>query len=557
MRLTLRHKLYGLATLGLVASVAVGYSGVSSISRVSAGITEVAATGPVIRAHMEASSFLDATRNDVSHVLTFTDDAQDNAVSELTQHAALLREREAHAVSIVQSPEIRSLLQQESTLINNYLVQADELKDMRKNPAAAGAKIGGFLQSYQDLRDSIDKLNDKLEDRAKATDASAHQIERFAQISTGVVCAVCSLLLFFITFNTAQSISRRLAVVLGSLKAMASGDLTEHVEYSSEDELGEIADWINQSLDKLHETIATVRSSTEQVAEASLAMQAASAKSAEQSRVQSGETTEIDAAMQQTKSSIAEVSAHSSRAAEAARRAADAAHKGGLIVEDALEEMKHISKVVGQSAENVSQLGDSSRQIGEISNVIDDIANQTNLLALNAAIEAARAGEQGRGFAVVADEVRKLADRTTQATREIGQKIEDIRRVTEAAILSMQSGTQRTAVGAEKTSKAGDALSEIIRVSEEVGQLVGQIDASVSHQTDASTRMEAHIAQVATISQDSLTLSEKVAQDGSALSDMAEDLKRLVAQFKIREQSITSAPASGKARAMAAGASSL
>jgi len=535
MQFALRHKLYGLAGLGVVASVAIGISGVSSIERVAGGISEVAAVGPVIRSHMEAASFLEATRSDVSHMLTLTDEAQESAVSELEQHAALMREREARALAAVRSAEVRGLLAEESRMIESYLGQTDELKGLRKSPAEAAAKIGPFLQSYQELRDSLDKVNDQLEERAKATEAESRTVVRFAALITISVAGICSLLMFGFTFSTARSINRRLGDLLSGLEKVAAGDLTKHVESISVDELGEVAHWLNRSVDKLHDAIFRVRYNTEQVADASRKIQLDAASSVDKARIECDEARQIDVAMRESKAAVAEVASNSGRAAEAAQRAADAAHNGGTTVEQALEEMKQLSSVVSDTAKNVAELGQGSREIGEISNVIDDIANQTNLLALNAAIEAARAGEQGRGFAVVADEVRKLADRTTQATREIGQKIEHIRRITQVTIESMQRGTERAAVGAERTAKAGSALKEIIRVAEEVGAMVGEIDASSTQQANAVASMEQHVVKVAKTSEDSVEVAELAAKESSTLSEKAEDLRQLVGQFKLRE----------------------
>jgi len=551
MRLTVRHKLYGMATLGVVASVATGISGVSSIERVAAGITEVAAVAPVIRNHMEAGSFLEATRTDVSHMLTLSGDAQDSAVSELEQHASLLREREGRAVAAVRNAEVRLLLQQESKMIESYLEQADGLKAVRKKPADAAARIGPFLQSYQELRDSLDKVNDKIEERSKATDAQARTLVRFATSSTISVAGFCSLLMFGFTFATARSISRRLSVLLKGLERVAAGDLTARVPSNSTDELGQVAHRLNQSVDKLHDAISRVRSNTEQVADACRKIHVDASSSLQKARIECDEATQIDLAMQQSKAAVAEVSNHSNRAAEAAQRAAEVAHSGGTIVEQALEEMQQLSGVVTDSAKNVAELGEGSREIGAISNLIDDIARQTNLLAFNAAIEAARAGERGRGFAVVADEVRKLANRTKQATLEIGQKIEEIRRITQLTVESMQRGTQRAAAGTEKTAKAGSALKEIIHVAEQVGSMVSEIEASSAEQSKAAANVESHVSKVAVTSQASVEVAELAAQEASTLSEKAEDLRQLVGQFTLAE---AAAPVSRDLPGMAVGA---
>src|SRR5271155_3773337 len=156
-------------------------------------------------------------------------------------------------------------------------------------------------------------------------------------------------------------------------------------------------------------------------------------------------------------STVREVSANSTKAAESAQAAAETAREGGVIVEDTLTRMRSIANAVRETAAKVQELGIRSDQIGRIIGVIDDIADQTNLLALNAAIEAARAGEQGRGFAVVADEVRKLAERTTSATKEVAQMVQGIQAGTKTAVAAMREGTQQVQQGVETTSRAGDS----------------------------------------------------------------------------------------------------
>src|SRR5437660_3794754 len=161
-------------------------------------------------------------------------------------------------------------------------------------------------------------------------------------------------------------------------------------------------------------------------------------------------------------STVLRVSENSNKAAEAARQATESARRGGDNVEETLSRMRAIADSVSDTAKKMDELGKSSDQIGQIVGVINDIADQTNLLALNAAIEAARAGEQGRGFAVVADEVRKLAERTTTATKEIAQMIETVQQETKLAVSAMEEGTRQVEEGVRTTNKAGEALREII-----------------------------------------------------------------------------------------------
>jgi len=187
---------------------------------------------------------------------------------------------------------------------------------------------------------------------------------------------------------------------------------------------------------------------------------------------------------------------------------------------------------VGASATKMEELGKSSDQIGRIISVIDDIADQTNLLALNAAIEAARAGEQGRGFAVVADEVRKLAERTSNATKEIAQMIKSIQSETKNAVKAMQAGNMQVEQGLVTTAQAGESLGEIIQMAHQVGEMVLHIATAASQQSGATEEVSGNMEQISRISQDAAVGAQQTAKACHDLSGLALDLQSLVGQFK-------------------------
>ena len=197
--------------------------------------------------------------------------------------------------------------------------------------------------------------------------------------------------------------------------------------------------------------------------------------------------------------------------------------------------MNRIAEVVRKSAETVQALGKSSDQIGEIVQVIDDIADQTNLLALNAAIEAARAGEQGRGFAVVADEVRKLAERTTKATKEIATMIKQIQKDTSGAVESMEEGTKEVEVGKQLAEKAGKSLQEIIHGAEQVVDIVTQVAAASEEQSSAAEQISKNIESISSVTQESASGIQQIAHASEDLNRLTLNLQELVARFKVDE----------------------
>ena len=195
--------------------------------------------------------------------------------------------------------------------------------------------------------------------------------------------------------------------------------------------------------------------------------------------------------------------------------------------------VKAIAQTVSESAGLMTSLGERSKQIGDIVSVIKDIADQTNLLALNAAIEAARAGEQGRGFAVVADEVRKLAERTTKATSEIGSMIGAIQDEVDKAVVSMGEGTKRVETGVEYSTNAGNALSDIVKSVENLQSMVQQIASATEEMSSVSEQISGDIETIANVSRETSTGSEQIAESSSELAKLASNLSNMVRQFKV------------------------
>jgi methyl-accepting chemotaxis protein len=240
---------------------------------------------------------------------------------------------------------------------------------------------------------------------------------------------------------------------------------------------------------------------------------------------QSQQTSEVASAVEEMTKTILDTTQNTEAATEASMQYGNIAKEGGNVVQETIEGMNKIAEVVKKSADTVQALGKSSNEIGEIIQVIDDIADQTNLLALNAAIEAARAGEQGRGFAVVADEVRKLAERTTKATKEIAATIKRIQKDTEGAVKSMESGTVEVDRGKQLADKAGISLNQIIAGADKVVNIVTQVSAASEEQSSASEQISKNVEAINTVTQQNSASLQQI-------SNAMEDLDRLTAKFQ-------------------------
>jgi methyl-accepting chemotaxis protein len=318
-----------------------------------------------------------------------------------------------------------------------------------------------------------------------------------------------------------------------ALQILASGDLTVKItsDYKGEHQL--IKNNINLVAETLNNAMVEVGNAVQATASAANQISSSSEEMAAGAMEQSSQTTEVAGAVEEMTKTILETSKYSSTAAEAAKNAGSIAKEGGKVVLETIEGMNRIAEVVSRSAATVHALGKSSDEIGEIVQVINDIADQTNLLALNAAIEAARAGEQGRGFAVVADEVRKLAERTTKATKEIASMIKNIQKDTVGAVESMEKGTLEVEKGKQLTDKAGESLKEIIKSTEQVLDIISQVAAASEEQSSTSEQISKSIETINNVTNESTAGIQETARASEDLSRLTVNLQELISNFKI------------------------
>ncbi len=302
------------------------------------------------------------------------------------------------------------------------------------------------------------------------------------------------------------------------------------------DELGILGGWFNTFVIKVHGIIVQVAQATQEVASAATQIASSSEEMAAGMKQQTEQVTQISAAMEQMSQSVVEVARKSGDAASNASEAGKTAEAGGTVVRETITGMEAIAGAVNSGADSVSELGKRSEQIGQIVAVINDIADQTNLLALNAAIEAARAGEHGRGFAVVADEVRKLADRTTKATEEIAQSIRAIQSGTQEAVGRMNSGTEQVTLGVQKATRAGESLDQIVTAARGVADMIRSIAAAAEEQSAASEQISRNVESVSAVIKQANEGAEQAAAAATQLSRKAEELQRMVGQFKLDEK---------------------
>jgi len=333
-------------------------------------------------------------------------------------------------------------------------------------------------------------------------------------------------------------VTRRITRSLNELEnamdqIQSSNDLSRRVQVTSKDEIGQIGISFNHMIQNFQEIIQQVISNSRLVKQAANKLSESSYRVADSSKSQSDATASMAAAVEEMKTSIDHVAESSQETNDIARRSGELSTQGGDVVRGAAVEMSKIAESVNQSSQFIQKLGEDSNQISAIVNVIKEIADQTNLLALNAAIEAARAGEQGRGFAVVADEVRKLAERTARSTEEITAMIASIQSGTQQAVASMQVGSTRVTEGVAMANRAGDSMKQISDGSNQVIAAVIDISSALREQSVASNHAAQNVEKIALMTEENSVVANEIAGESKKLEVMASTLESAVSRFKV------------------------
>ncbi|MGD4541496.1 methyl-accepting chemotaxis protein [Xanthomonas citri pv. citri] len=320
--------------------------------------------------------------------------------------------------------------------------------------------------------------------------------------------------------------------LLDEISSLGEGDLTVKASVT-EDMTGAIADAINYAVDELRHLVTTINDTSAKVAVSTQETQATAMQLAEAAGQQANQITTASERISEIAASIEQVSRNSTESAEVAQRSVVIAAEGAGVVRETIQGMDQIRDQIQETSKRIKRLGESSQEIGSIVELINDISEQTNILALNAAVQAASAGEAGRGFAVVADEVQRLAERTSSAARRIEGLVQTIQADTNEAVSSMEQTTSEVVSGARLAEDAGTALTEIERVSNALNNLIKNISIAAHQQSAAATDITQTMGVIRQITSQTSQGAEQTAESIGNLAQLAADLRRSVADFKL------------------------
>ncbi|GAM08778.1 methyl-accepting chemotaxis protein PctC [Geobacter sp. OR-1] len=442
----------------------------------------------------------------------------------------------------VKSAEEKALAQETRTSVKEIIATFDsKVVPVLKSSNAVTPEVAALERDMNRhvtiIRESTFKMLELLKKREKQIEQDLNSLIR-STITKSLVIGFFGIL---IQFGMAGFIYRSIIIPVSAMVAIVKemaqgeGDLTKKVGYEGKDELGALGGYIDQFVEKLHDIVRNVIKDSIKVVISSNKVHILAEAITKESDALAAQAATVATASEEMSATSNDIAQNCMQAAEGGSVATKVAAEGSLIVQETVAGMNRIAGMVRNAATTVDSLGARSDQIGAIVGTIQDIADQTNLLALNAAIEAARAGEQGRGFAVVADEVRALAERTTKATNEISVMIKSIQSETKSAVESMEQGVHEVEKGSSDAVRSGEALQGILDQINSVNLQISQIATAAEEQTATTSEISGNILDITEIARKTSSGSHEAARSSNELLALSEELMAILAKFRVDE----------------------
>jgi methyl-accepting chemotaxis protein len=524
----------------LVAAVAlvVGTIGISKIRQIDAEDTKLYEKVTVPLGDLAVMSTLfQRTRINLRDAVETADPAERLVfLDTIVKLRSQISERAEKFKKNILTEQARATFREFQEARKDYQALSDQVLQLSAQGRGAEASAllkGGAKKAALQEQELLDRLLASKVEQGKQTSNNNTRVADGATRVMTVLVVLGALLALGLGLSISRTITVPLARAVAVANRLASGDLSADLEVGSRDEIGQLMAALNDMVLSLRRLVAQTVSISAGIATASAQLHATSEQIATGSEEVAAQVGSVATASEQMSATSSDIARSCTAAADASRRSADSATSGAGIVQQTIAGMALVADRVRATSQTVSALGASSQQIGEIVGTIEDIADQTNLLALNAAIEAARAGEQGRGFAVVADEVRNLADRTTRATREIAGMIKAIQKETGAALRAMDEGVCEVEMGSAAAQRSGEALDDILLRIGEATEQVQQIATAAEEQTATTGEVANNIQQITAVVVQTAQGAEQTAVAAAQLAGQASELQALVGQFRL------------------------
>lgn len=535
---SIRVRLIVFALLGIVFASAIALvAAIASDAQSRAG-GDTLQSLQAMRLHMQADMMHDALHSDVLNAMRLGNKAELTAAErkqsedDLAEHAGSFRQSLKGLAALKLSETERSAVEQVQPALEQYIAAAGSTVKQALDKQAVDSSYERFGQQFKQLEGEMEKVSEILE---KSAASSRQQSEQSGQQSINLIVGT-AIVAFIALALGSHLLIRSILIPLYRIERFIGGfdgDLTQRLPAGGNTEIDRIGKAFNRYLDQLAEILRLQQSSTGQLQDTANELQQLTQASRQRASSIQQRLQQNSAASEQMAVAVNEIARNASRAAQLSSEASTTAHTNMANMQNSLDLTRQIVESVDQSSAMVSELNQSVQKIGEVTQVIKEIADQTNLLALNAAIEAARAGEQGRGFAVVADEVRKLAERTTSSTNDISAMVNRIRQETDAAVQAIQDVGVRVHDGNQNLEQARDSQQQMVEATASMRAIATEIADHTQQESQAVDETARNLEQIAELANDNNSSIECVIQASQNLNQLSQTLQQQLQRFRL------------------------